>query len=105
MDDLIKRETAIQKVSLWGQYIMFHPRLVSGHLGDGKQLIKFGTIDSRPKYWLVRIDSKTNIESDEFNPDDVADLITDDFEEKQFGNSFRYPEYKNTMGTWWEDCP
>ena len=45
----------------------FSPVICDIILGDGLQLIYFGTIDQRPYHWLIRIDSETDIESDDFD--------------------------------------
>ena len=65
---------------LWGEkYPKFIPRVCKKKLGDGKQLIWFQTLDQRPYWWWVLIDSKTNVSSDDFDPLEIYDLIEDEF--------------------------
>ena len=56
----------------------FKPMLCDTILGDGMQVIYFGNADQRPYYWLVRIDSNTDVEDDGFNTDEVWELIEDE---------------------------
>jgi hypothetical protein len=56
----------------------FKPHLCSTVLGDGMQIIYFGNTDQRPYYWLVRIDSKSDVSSDDFSTDDIWELIYDE---------------------------
>jgi hypothetical protein len=42
---------------LWGQRYRVTPRLVEEPIGDGSQLIWFETMDSRPNFWVLRVDS------------------------------------------------
>lgn len=66
IEEWIKKSTAPREISLWGEVYdkEFEPPVVSKIQGDGKQLIYFGTIDQRPRWWLLRIDSGINIEDD-----------------------------------------
>lgn len=85
--------------------------------GDGKQLIYFGTINQRPKYWLMQIDSKHDIEDSNF---DVGNIVIhpliqefgetewiseDDFDKSKLKNEqdFReYETYEEYMSEWFE---
>lgn len=42
---------------LWGQKHRIRPALVSQIFGDGGQVIGFESFDTRPDYYLVRVDS------------------------------------------------
>ncbi len=44
-----------------------------------------GTIDQRPNYWLIRIDSKTDVEADDFNFEQLLEPL-----EEEFG---RHPDF------------
>ena len=72
------------------------------------QLIYFGTLDDRPYWWLVRIDSHTNIEDwiefdseeiycaieDECGgwvPDDTVEVDTDGYDEEGTCHRGKYP--------------
>lgn len=56
----------------------FNPHLCSTVLGDGMQIIYFGNTDQRPYYWLVRIDSSTDVGSDQFTPNEIGELIEEE---------------------------
>ena len=78
----IENEQKPRKISLWGSKVQddFVPELCSIIEGDGLQLVYFGTINQRPRWWMMRIDSKHNIESDEFS-DSIEQIIIDSLEE------------------------
>ena len=68
----IKKKEIIKKVieneqqeiepTLWGEkHHKFTPYLLEKKFGDGKFLMYFGTCDDRPYWWLVRGNSKWNI--------------------------------------------
>jgi len=53
-------------------------------LGDGLQIIYMTTYNDQPRYWFLRIDSKTKIHSDfgeeiEFEEEQMADILLDEF--------------------------
>lgn len=98
--NFIKHETRRQRAYLWGKYQVFTPVLVSEIFGDGLQFIYFSTIDNRPKYWIVRIDSKTDIEND-FDWEPILFAIESEFGRWQDDDHLKYPAIKLTMGTFW----
>lgn len=99
INKFLQNESRRQRAYLWGRYIVFNPVVISKVFGDGLQVIWFTTIDLRPKFWIARIDSKTDIEY-EWDYSDVYNAIVD-----QFGKSdeekLPYPALTNTMGTCW----
>jgi hypothetical protein len=79
LDDLIKPRS----VHFWGEDYEVTPVLIDHVHGDGLQLIYVEPLNTRPNYYLARIDSSV-IESE----DDVMDLIDEellDEIEAQFG--------------------
>jgi len=72
-------ETKKRLVKHLGSKYMFAPVLCSKILGDGKQLAYLGTIDQRPYYWLIRIDSKTDLQADDFDLETLLEPLEDDF--------------------------
>jgi len=70
----------------WGDDYTITPRLVDRVFGDGKQLIQLEPLNTRPNYYIVRIDSSWNIDND-----DDTDLFIDHLDEiynaieEQFG--------------------
>ena len=80
----IDLETKEQNGTMWGVPYCFSPVIAETIVGDGKQLVYFGTMDQRPYYWLLRIDSKTDIESNDFDIESLLEPL-----EEEFGN---YPD-------------
>lgn len=73
----LAQETAPRIVSLWGDSTPnFTPYLCKTTLGDGELLIYFGTLNQRPLYWLVLIDSNTDFE--DFDIEEVITLIEEE---------------------------
>lgn len=81
----IEKETKERTVTHWGVKTTFSPVICDTVIGDGLQLVYFGTIDQRPYHWLIRIDSKTDIESNDFDIDTILEPL-----EECFG---RHPDY------------
>ena len=84
MEQWIADETRKHKTTFWGEEYEIEPVIAETILGDGLQLAYLGTIDQRPIYWLIRIDSKTDLESDDFDFNTILDPL-----EEEFG---RHPE-------------
>ncbi len=58
IDELIQREMVPQSFRWWGRdYKNIAPALVDEVLGDGQALLKVTSLDCRPHYWLIRVDS------------------------------------------------
>lgn len=58
-----------QVATLWGQKHFITPRLLSQVLGDGKKTIWMSGINTRPAFWVVRIDSKWCLDNCEHRSD------------------------------------
>ncbi len=82
--------------------ITFTPSVCSEVFGDGRALFAFGTINSRPAYWIVRGDSKWTCGYDygadasdgspdigEFS-DDILEALEDEFGSAECGYDFDY---------------
>lgn len=66
-------------VSLWGSKVTFKPYLLEKIFGDGMKLIYFGTIDDRPYWWLVRVDSNAKIDKPlEFDSEAIYEAIEEE---------------------------
>lgn len=86
LEEWIDISTKPREISLWGSICdtSFSPELCSKIEGDGKQLIYFGTIDQRPKWWLMQIDSGHDVKSNEFDIEGtVIDTLVDEFGESE----------------------
>lgn len=85
MEELISSETEKRTVSFWGEEHEIQPVVCSKVLGDGLQLVYVKSIDQRPNYWLICIDSKTDINADDFDEETLLEPL-----EEEFG---REPDY------------
>lgn len=75
----INTQTKKQRAYLWGNYEVFTPVVLSKIFGDGKQIISISSIDQRPKFWIVRIDSNQSFEPDEFDIEEIVSAIEEEF--------------------------
>lgn len=92
--------------SLWGQKRIFTPRVLGTVFGDGGKILYLSSINVRPAYWVVRIDSKWSTSNWEKNEglmlpcdwlEDVYQAIEHQFGtgEKEDGSLYaraRFPE-------------
>jgi hypothetical protein len=67
MEQWIANETRRRKTTWWGQPCYIKPVIHSKIFGDGLQLAYLGTIDQRPQYWLIRVDSGLDLCADNFD--------------------------------------
>lgn len=77
----VKEETKEREVSLWGNKLTFTPVLATSKIGNGNKLVALFSLDQRPQYWLIRIDSNLSINDDEFDIEELVNII-----ENEFGN-------------------
>jgi hypothetical protein len=85
------------KSSLWGQDYIITPRLVDWIHGDGLQVIWFEPMDTRPNYYVARIDSKICVDNCG-KPPVFCDEVYDDLcmkIEDQYGRSWERWEADN----------
>lgn len=80
--------------------ITFTPRVLTEIFGDGRALFYFGTLNSRPAYWLVRGDSRWTCDLDwGADPPDGAEDFRDHDEEilcaleEEFGSAESGEDY------------
>lgn len=66
----IKKECRPRMSSLWGQPCNISPAFVDTGRGDRKQLVWVQSTDSRPDYYVLRIDSRENVEAEDYPWDD-----------------------------------
>jgi len=60
---VLKQELRRRKTKFWGRHYFITPRLVDWVHGDGLQLIYFTPLNTRPNYYVVRIDSKVSLDN------------------------------------------
>lgn len=69
--------------TLWGKEHVVTPRLVTQTFGDGRAAIWISPINTRPNYYVVRVDStlSEDMDSDKFRDmiDEVVEEIIDQF--------------------------
>jgi len=92
----IREELRRHKTHFWGHDYIITPRLVEWVHGDGRQVIYFMPLNTRPNYYVVRIDSGVSLNnSDEGS---FHDIVLDDLYdhiEDQFGRSEEEWEGRN----------
>ena len=81
-EELIDLEINIKRpLKLWGdEYPIIPIYLMDKIYGDGQQLIYVGTKLQRPYYWLIRVDSKEEMGSDEFY-DKIESILEELYDE------------------------
>lgn len=108
IDEWIKEEQTPRSISLWGTVAQtdFVPELCSTIDGDGQQLIYFGTVNQRPRYWLMQIDSKHDIYSDKFYEiieEKVITPLCEEFGETEWISEDDFDKYKSENNEDYED--
>ncbi len=79
IEQYLKQEQEETKASLWGNEVTFKPYLLEKIFGDGMKLIYFGTLDDRPYWWLVRVDSNAKLdEPGEFDSEAIYCAIEEE---------------------------
>ncbi len=81
------------KVSFWGSDSIVTPLLCDTIFGDGRLVIAFVPLNTRPERYIVCIDSKTDLDSDKWY-DEIDDVWT--ALEEQFGEA----SYQDEAGEW-----
>lgn len=71
-----------QRTEHWGSTYKFKPVMLNKIYGDGKRLLQVFPINERPRYWVVRVDSKCRCDDDLH--EDILDDIYEEIDE-QFG--------------------
>lgn len=110
----IERLLRKHKVRFWGRNYFVTPRLVSWIHGDGKKLIYFMPLNTRPDYYVLRIDSAMDLSSEEWYDllETVYERIEDDFgmaheewESDKNGRTYRrhnyFPALDDECGSCW----
>lgn len=85
--------TAPRQIHWWGHDYTITPALVDEVLGDGKRVIAFQPLATRPNYYVVRVDSSWCLDGEDGDDsifehtDDIYDAI-----EEQYGRSHYEPD-------------
>jgi hypothetical protein len=101
---VIKKECKPRKSSLWGQQCEISPAYVDTGRGDRRQLVWVQSMDSRPDYYVLRIDSKEDVEAEDYNYDELLLCAI----EEQYDSYSRYNWDWDEKGNWmgkdlWDD--
>jgi hypothetical protein len=101
LNQLIAYETRRRKAWHWGQPSFIKPVIHPEKFGDGLQLAYFGTMDQRPNYWLIRVDSSIDFETDDFNWEEILyDPLSECFGRYPYPGYLTYQEFKKYR----DDC-
>lgn len=115
---LWRREPKKRSSRFWGQDYAITPARVSTVLGDGCQIIGFESFDTRPDYYILRVDSRWSENNCSADPicdhvHEIIEAIENDFgrhrEEWDHANGRAYvkhwpfPAYHDGTGcsAWW----
>lgn len=78
-DELIKEHTEPRIPVLWGdKHEEYIPYLCNEEIGDGKQLMYVQPLSYRPYNWLILVDSKTDFSSDDFDIEDILEVVEEE---------------------------
>lgn len=77
IEQIIENEMTPRTVRFWGNdYENFVPVLAEKQHGDGKRLMWFSSMDTRPNYYLIRVDSGLLAgDSEEEIKDNIRDFV------------------------------
>lgn len=100
---------AIEKptpVQFWGEDYVIVPRLVSRVFGNGRRLIHITPLNTRPNYYVVRVDSRwVNLDGDGFRDfiEEVYEAIEDEFGAVDYDDdeSYPWPAFDGDVGVCW----
>ncbi len=84
-----------QIAKMWGQRYRIKPRLVSEVFGDGRRLLCLYPIMFRPNHFIVRMDSKIDMQENFDWLDKIYESIEEEF--------YEWPWAKAYGRTWHED--
>lgn len=111
INKLIKEETRRRFTKFWGQKQIIEPKLVSKIFGDGKQLMYVTPIDTRPNYYIIRIDSKINLSEHNTYTNFIEKVLEaieeefdsiDNYEQKYIKNILMCRRYYPDKGERWK---
>ena len=76
----LEKEQEETETALWGDSVKFKPYLLERVFGDGMKLIYFTTLDDRPYWWLVRVDSHAEEDGvwDNFDEEEIYQAIEEE---------------------------
>ena len=109
INKFLAKEQEETEAQLWGDSVKFKPYLLEQIFGDGMKLIYFGTLDDRPYWWLVRVDShaEENGVWDNFDEEEIYRAIEEEcgFHDEGWGDDddeeYAYPAIESNSTAHW----
>ncbi len=98
---VIEYLTAPAKAEFWGVTSICEDVCAEKEIGDGLRLAWFSSHDLRPHLWYIKIDSKSNFNTEETEDKIVNEMI--DILEEEHGRSYNCLE-KDKLCSSEEDC-
>lgn len=84
--ELRKRIEVDRPTNWWGCECICSPRFVEATFGDGRQLVAIQPLNTRPSYYVIRVDSRWGLRGGDIwwdNLDDIYEAISDEWGEKE----------------------
>lgn len=78
---LLEKELKPYDTRFWGEDCHISPAFVQDSDGDGLQLIWLSSIDTRPQFYILRIDSHWDVNSDDFDLEYMLTRISEEYED------------------------
>ena len=108
INKFLAKEQEETEAQLWGEPVKFKPYLLDQIFGDGMKLIYFGTLDDRPYWWLVRVDShaEENGVWENFDEEEIYRAIEEEcgFHDDGWGDcddEYAYPVIESNSSAHW----
>ena len=111
INKFLAKEQEETEAQLWGDSVKFKPYLLDRIFGDGMKLIYFGTLDDRPYWWLVRVDShaEENGVWDNFDEEEIYQAIEEECgshdanecEDEDYNEEYAYPVIESSSSAHW----
>lgn len=79
--EALEKLTRRRKISFWGVTYFIRPCLLSEVFGDGKTVLALQPLATRPDRYLIRVDSSTDLDSEQFykSLEDLYNAIENEF--------------------------
>jgi len=106
VEQYLSEQSKPQERLFWGGTYTVTPVIPCGQIGDGLQIISLTPLGTRPNYYIVRIDSKTDVDDDDFDTEEILELIEESFCSVDScdddGNHLEFPALDTESGYGWE---
>ncbi len=76
---LLEKELMPHNIHLYGESYQVAPAFVDDKDSDGLQLIWLSSMNTRPQYYILRIDSSINLDANNFDIEVLLQLISEKF--------------------------